>query len=63
MANKEVRKLVKRLKAKGVKVKNTKKSHICVMTPGGMVYCSSTPSDNKAVRNMVAMLRRKGVAL
>lgn len=62
MGNKhEVARIVKRLQAKGYKVRKTKKSHICVTTPQGPVICSSTPSDKRAIKNIVTMLRRKGV--
>lgn len=62
VSNKEVKRLVKRLQAKGFQV--TKRSaHICVKTPQGPVFCSSTPSDHRAIKNIVTMLKRKGVAL
>jgi len=64
MANKQdFQRLVKALQQQGVRVKRTKKSHICVITPKGPVYCASTPSDGRAIKNALAMLRRKGVKL
>lgn len=61
MSSKEIRQIVRRLKRKGFKVKMTKKSHVCVTTPQGPVFCASTPSDKRAMQNIVAMLKRKGV--
>jgi len=58
---KDVARIIKRLKSQGYKVRQTKKSHICVTTPQGPVICSSTPSDKRAIQNMVTMFRRKGV--
>lgn len=59
----EVKKVLKRVKAKKHVVKNTRASHFCIVTPGGPVFCSSTPSDVRAIKNLVAMLKRKGVKL
>lgn len=64
MANKkDFQKLVRALQQQGVRVKRTQKSHICVITPKGPVYCASTPSDGRAIKNAIAMLKRKGVKL
>lgn len=63
MSSKEVTQIMRQLKAKGFQVKITKKSHVCVKTPQGPVYCASTPSDKRAIKNIVAMLKRKGVKL
>lgn len=63
MANKEIKQIVKKLKAKGFFVKRTKGDHLCVATPKGPVFCASTPSDRRAVANILAMLKRKGVKL
>lgn len=63
---KDIKRVVKRLKKKKVTIKTkTKKkaAHICVMAPGGPVFCSSTPSDVRAIKNLVSMLKRKGVKL
>lgn len=60
----DIKKVLKRVKAtKKYKVKPTKASHICIMAPGGPVFCSSTPSDVRAIKNLVSMLKRKGVKL
>jgi hypothetical protein len=59
----EVKKVLKQVRAKKHKVKPTKASHFCIVTPGGPVFCSSTPSDVRAMKNLVAMLKRKGVKL
>jgi hypothetical protein len=63
VANKEIRQVVRNLKRRGILVKPTKKAHFCVVTPAGPVFCSSTPSDIRAIRNLVSMLKRKGVKL
>jgi hypothetical protein len=63
MANKEFKNLVRSLQQQGVRVKRTQKSHICVITPKGPVFCASTPSDNRALKNAIAMLKRKGVKI
>jgi predicted RNA binding protein YcfA (HicA-like mRNA interferase family) len=59
----DVKRILKRLQAKGFKVKRTKSSHVCVTTPQGPVFCSSTPSDHRAIQNILSMLKRKGVDL
>lgn len=59
----EVKKVLKQVRAKRYKVKPTRASHFCIVTPGGPVFCSSTPSDVRAIRNLVSMLKRKGVKL
>jgi biotin operon repressor len=63
MSNKDFTKLVRALQQQGVRVKKTKKSHICVITPKGPVYCASTPSDGRAIKNAIAMLKRKGIKI
>lgn len=67
MPNKEVRTVLRKLKAKGYKpkpkIKGSRRRHFCIVTPGGPVFCSSTPSDVRAIKNLVAMLKRKGVKL
>lgn len=62
MSKKDVSQVFKRLRGKGHKIKQTKSGHWCVTTPNGPVFCSSTPSDKRALKNIVAMLRRKGVS-
>lgn len=59
--NRELQRALRSLQQQGVAVKKTKKNHICVITPKGPVYCASTPSDHRAVKNALAMLRRKGI--
>lgn len=59
----EIKSLLKRVKAKKHVVKPTRASHICILAPGGPVFCSSTPSDIRAIKNLVSMLKRKGVKL
>jgi hypothetical protein len=61
MSSKEVVQIVRNLQKKGYKVRKTKRGHLCVNTPKGPVFCSSTPSDQRAMKNFVAMLKRKGV--
>lgn len=54
--------LLRMLACEGVRTERTTR-HIRVFAPGGVVYIASTPSDHRAVRNEVALLRRYGCTL
>jgi hypothetical protein len=49
------------LQQAGFKVNPTKNGHVRIDAPQGPVFASSTPSDHRAVKNLVSMLRRKGI--
>lgn len=59
----EVTKLVAQLRKAGVPVTLTRGGHWKVTTPNGPVFMASTPSDHRAMRNDLARLRRRGVAV
>lgn len=62
MATKEVRKLVKALREQGWRVEETRKGHFQAFAPSGVgiVTIPGTPSDHRAMRNVMADLRRFG---
>jgi hypothetical protein len=52
--------LLKHLRKTGFKVRLTNKCHYKITHPNmnGMVYTGSTPSDFRACRNLVSMIKR-----
>jgi hypothetical protein len=62
-SKKDVKRVLRHLKQKRYRVKPTRAAHVCVFTPGGPVFCSSTPSDMRGIKNFLAMLKRKGVKI
>jgi len=64
-ASKESRDLVKRIRRAGFGVHPGGKSHLVVTDSDGarIVTFSSTPSDWRAVKNIIADLRRNGVEI
>lgn len=64
-SKKDLKPLIKRAQAQGWTVTQTRGGHLCWKSGGtGQPYfSSSTPSDAKAVRNISADLRRRGLAL
>lgn len=66
MANKkELKPLIKRAEAQGWSITPTRGGHLRWTGPtGGQPYfSSSTPSDSKAVHNITADLRKRGLSL
>jgi len=61
--NREVRKIVKAARKQGCRIKETGGGgHVQILTPnGGIVTVSSSPSDERAYKNMRSDLRRQGV--
>lgn len=53
--------LIMRLQRYGLEVSRTRNGHIRIETPQGPVFTSSSPSDWRSVRNMVARLRARGI--
>lgn len=62
MASKEIKRLVRDLELQGWRVELRKSGHYVAYAPDGehMVTFASTPSDHRALRNILALLRRYG---
>ena len=61
---KDMQQLLRRLEGYGCTVTRNKKGHWKVLIPGGGIYfLSHSPSDNRALANAIADLRKKGVPL
>lgn len=62
MSNKEIQELVKEAKHQGWTVELTKSVHYKWISPlGAFVFTASTPSDNRAIKNIKRELRAKGM--
>lgn len=63
--SREMADLVKQARRQGCSVEQQKRSnHYKIKVPnGGIVVCAATPSDQRAVLNMRARLRREGLNL
>lgn len=64
-SNKDMRQLVRQMRAQGWEVSRTRSDHLRFTSPDGhsTVYAPSTPSDHRSIRNVVAKLRREGAQL
>jgi len=62
--NKDIRQLVKRAKRDGWDVAETRRGHVSFRSPdGAYTYVTSgTPSDQRALNNLRAGLRRAGLS-
>lgn len=59
---KELRSALKQARVQQWTVNVTKKGHLAWKSPnGGMVVSPSTPSDSRAVKNVLAMLKKNGL--
>ena len=59
---KDLRKLLRTLRALGWKTERRKGGHYCLTAPDGVqVFTGSTASDWRALKNLRARLRRMGV--
>ena len=61
MTSREVGMLLAKAEKLGCEVVYRKCGHYKIMTPEGPVFCSSTPSDRRALHKIVSDLRRHGV--
>ena len=62
-ANDELRKLLRKARKKGCRMKKTGSGHILLVTlEGNKVYLSSTPRGGcRSIKNMRANMRREGL--
>ena len=59
--DKDLRKIVKALRAQGFEVEITTKQHVIVSRDGRVIVVfSGTPSDWRSIRNSLARLKRAG---
>jgi len=65
ITDREIRKIVKSAVKQGCEVKASRRSsHIQIIVPGkGIVTVSSSPSDERAYKNIRADLRRNGIVV
>jgi hypothetical protein len=66
MASKEIKQLVRKLEQQGWRVELGGGGHYKAFPPDvtkPMVTFASTPSDHRALRNIISMLRRSGADL
>lgn len=61
-AKKETKEIIREAENQGWTVRRTKKGHIQFFAPDGenIVTAGGTPSDHRAIANLVAQLRRYG---
>lgn len=61
-AKKELKEIVKAAEEQGWRAKTTKKGHLMLFAPDGInkVTASGTPSDHRALDNLLSNLRRYG---
>jgi predicted RNA binding protein YcfA (HicA-like mRNA interferase family) len=61
-AKKELKDIVKTAEMQGWRVENTKKGHLTFFAPDGinMLTTGGTPSEHRAIANLLASLRRYG---
>jgi predicted RNA binding protein YcfA (HicA-like mRNA interferase family) len=59
---KELKEIVKSAEKQGWRVKKTKKGHLMFYAPDGInkLTTGSTPSEHRAINNLLASLRRYG---
>lgn len=61
-ARKEYRPLVKKARKAGWVVELSGKNHLKFCPPkGSPVFTSNTPSDGRAIKNLVSLLRKRGL--
>lgn len=60
-ATRDMRALVAKLVKLGIEVTYTKAGHWRVVTPKGLYFMPSTPSDTRGLRNTKAALRQRGI--
>lgn len=64
-SKKDVDQVIKVLRAQGWRCELTRNNHWRLTPPGGgtPVFHSSTPSDHRGIKNLKAILRRRGAKL
>ena len=61
VSSKELRILFAKAKKQGWQIEFTKKCHFKMLAPDGKVmFCPSTPSDFRSLRNVLAEMKRHG---
>lgn len=61
VSSKELRVLFSKATEQGWKIEFTKKSHFKMFAPDGqLMFCPSTPSDFRSLRNVLAEMKRHG---
>ena len=59
---KEVKQLLNKCRKAGCTVEMRNGGHLAIHLPmGGVVYCPSTPSEHRSLRNVMGKLRRGGL--
>lgn len=61
--NRDLRTMLDALAALGCPCSKRTNGHLRIDTPNGPVFCSSSPSDHRALHRIRQDLRRKGVEL
>ena len=62
--NKDMKVLVNRCKMLGCEVIKRRNNHYTVILPWGpRIFLAGTPSDKRAMKNMIAELRRHGLRI
>ena len=61
MSRREMRQLLRRVEKQGFATENTNGGHLKITSPEGKsIFASSSPSDGRAIKNLIAQLRRVG---
>lgn len=56
-----MRQLLRRVEKQGFATENTNGGHLKITSPDGKpIFASSSPSDGRAIKNLIAQLRRVG---
>lgn len=56
-----MRQLLRRVEKQGFATENTNGGHLKITSPDGKpIFASSSPSDGRAIKNLIAQLRRAG---
>lgn len=61
VSNKELRILFSKAESQGWSVEFTKKCHFKMTAPnGGIVFCASTPSEYRGMKNLLSQMKKHG---
>jgi hypothetical protein len=63
MAINSTRELLRALRKRKIPYTKRRGGHICVEAPKGLVFMARTPSDHRAIKNALSVLRKYGVDL
>ncbi len=64
MVKMDVKKILRAAKAQGWRIERTRKGHLRLVPPdpkAPMVIGSGNPSDHRAIRNLLAQMKRSGL--